>query len=112
MSIKDLQKEVDGWIQNYGVRYFDVMTNTALLSEEVGELSGLLARVHGEQSFKSNTPEKPLTMIGDEMADVLFVLVCLANQLGVDLNESMKTNLEKKTERDRMRHRQNPKLNN
>jgi len=112
MSIKDLQKEVDGWIQNYGVRYFDVMTNTALLSEEVGELSGLLARVYGEQSFKSNTPEKPLTMIGDEIADVLFVLVCLANQLGVDLNESMKTNLEKKTERDRMRHRQNPKLNN
>jgi len=112
MSIKDLQKEVDGWIQNHGVRYFDVMTNTALLSEEVGELSGLLARVHGEQSFKSNTTEKPLTMIGDEMADVLFVLVCLANQLGVDLNESMKANLEKKTERDRMRHRQNPKLNN
>ncbi len=110
MELKELQTTIDTWITEHGVRYFDVLTNTALLSEEVGELSGLLARIHGEQSFKEESDEKPKLQIADEMADVLFVLVCLANQLEIDLTKSMQKNLRKKTVRDQDRHKKNTKL--
>jgi NTP pyrophosphatase (non-canonical NTP hydrolase) len=107
MTIKDLQAMVDRWIQTYGVRYFSEMTNLAVLMEEVGELARLMARAYGEQSFKETGPPADL---GDEMADVLFVLTCIANQTGVDLESAMRRNLKKKTDRDRDRHRNNPKL--
>jgi NTP pyrophosphatase (non-canonical NTP hydrolase) len=107
MEISALQKEVDTWIKTYGVRYFNELTNTAILMEEVGELARIMARKYGEQSFKNKEEEKQL---GDEMADVLWVLVCLANQTGVDLEEAMKKNIEKKTSRDKDRHRNNEKL--
>ncbi len=107
MEISALQKEVDTWIKTYGVRYFNELTNTAILMEEVGELARIMARKYGEQSFKNKEEEKQL---GDEMADVLWVLVCLANQTGVDLEEAMKKNIEKKTSRDRDRHKNNEKL--
>ncbi|MFZ9955542.1 MAG: nucleotide pyrophosphohydrolase [Flavobacteriales bacterium] len=107
MEISALQKEVDTWIKTYGVRYFNELTNTAILMEEVGELARIMARKYGEQSFKNKEEEKQL---GDEMADVLWVLVCLANQTGVDLEEAMKKNMEKKTSRDKERHKNNEKL--
>lgn len=111
MTIAEAQKTVDDWIKTIGVRYFNELTNTALLMEEVGEVSRLMARLYGEQSFK--TSELAATAkddLADEMADVLFVLICLANQTGVNLTEAMKNNLEKKTRRDAVRHITNEKL--
>ena len=107
LTVKDLQAEVDRWIQTYGVRYFSEMTNLAVLMEEVGELARIVARTYGEQSFKSR-PEK--TDLADEIADVLFVLVCIANQTGVDLEAAIERNFKKKRARDNTRHRNNPKL--
>ena len=101
MEIKKAQKIVDDWINEYGVRYFNELTNMAMLSEEVGEVARIIARRYGEQSEKESDKDKDL---GEEMADVLFVLICLANQTGVDLEEAMKKNLEKKTQRDSTRH--------
>jgi NTP pyrophosphatase (non-canonical NTP hydrolase) len=107
MTFKEAQEKVDQWIKEYGVRYFDEMTNTVMLMEEVGEFARIMARRYGEQSEKESDKGKDL---GDEMADVLFVLICLANQTGIDLEEAMKKNLEKKTERDHSRHKENKKL--
>jgi NTP pyrophosphatase (non-canonical NTP hydrolase) len=107
MTIRRLQETVDHWITTYGVRYFSELTNMAVLVEEVGELARLMARTYGDQSFKAD--RKP-SDLGDELADVLFVLVCIANQTGVDLEGALRQNLKKKTERDRHRHRENPKL--
>ena len=107
MEIKEAQQEVDNWIHTYGVRYFNELTNMAILTEEVGELARIIARKYGEQSFKESDKNRDL---GDEMADVLWVLLCLANQTGVDLTKSFKKNLEKKTLRDKDRHRKNEKL--
>lgn len=107
MEIKDLQKDVDQWIKTIGVRYFNELTNLAILTEEVGELARIISRKYGEQSFKDKEEEVNL---GDEMADVLWVLVCLANQTGVDLEEAIKKNIEKKTNRDKTRHLENEKL--
>lgn len=108
MQIKEAQEEVDRWIKTYGVRYFNELTNMAILTEEVGELARIIARKYGEQSFKESDKNKDL---GDEMADVLWVLICLANQTGVDLTSAFRKNLEKKTSRDKERHRNNKKLN-
>ncbi len=111
MTLSDAQTEVDAWIRTIGVRYFSELTNTAILMEEVGEVARLMARLYGEQSFK--TPELAATAredLPDEMADVLFVLICLANQTGVDLTAALQRNLEKKTQRDAARHAGNPKL--
>jgi NTP pyrophosphatase (non-canonical NTP hydrolase) len=107
MTIEEAQLQVDQWIKLHGVRYFNEMTNMAILTEEVGEVARIMARRYGEQSEKDSDKDKDL---GDEMADVLWVLICLANQTGVDLTESFKRNLEKKTLRDKNRHHQNPKL--
>ncbi|MFB0947167.1 MAG: NTP pyrophosphatase (non-canonical NTP hydrolase) [Spirosomataceae bacterium] len=107
MTIKEAQSIVDEWITTIGVRYFDELTNTAMLMEEVGEVARIMARRYGEQSEKESDKNKDL---GDEMADVLFVLICLANQTGIDLTEAMKKNLEKKTKRDFDRHKNNDKL--
>lgn len=107
MTIKEAQKIVDEWINTLGVRYFNELTNMALLTEEVGELARIIARKYGEQSFKESDKQYNLA---DEMADVLFVLICLANQTGVDLTEALKKNLEKKTNRDKERHKNNEKL--
>ena len=107
MTIQEAQDQVDHWIKTVGVRYFNELTNTAILMEEVGELARIMARKYGEQSFKNKEEEKQL---GDEMADVLWVLVCLANQTGVDLEEAMRKNIEKKTSRDKDRHKNNEKL--
>lgn len=113
MTIHQIQQEVDQWIKSYGVRYFNEMTNTLLLSEEVGEFSRLIARKYGEQSFKISPSEEELKQsIADEMADILFVLVCLANQMDVDLEKTILKNLEKKTKRDKDRHKNNSKLSN
>lgn len=106
MEIKELQGRVDGWIREYGVRYFSELTNMAILTEEVGELARVIARKYGEQSFK----EGEKCNLADEMADVMWVLVCLANQTGVDLEEAMVRNFEKKTSRDNERHKANIKL--
>lgn len=106
MTIKEAQEEVDKWVKNYGVRYFSELTNMACLTEEVGELARVIARKYGDQSFKSG--EKP--NLGEEMADILWVLICLANQTGVDLTDELKKSFEKKTRRDRFRHINNPKL--
>ncbi len=106
MEIKTAQEMVDQWIKTYGVRYFDEMTNLAILNEEVGELSRIFSRKFGEQSFKEGESQDH----GEEMADVLFVLICLANQTGIDLTEELKKNLKKKTLRDSERHKNNPKL--
>lgn len=106
MSIKEAQETVDKWIREYGVRYFSELTNMACLTEEVGELARVMARTYGDQSFKAG--EKP--NLGEEMADVLWVLICLANQTGVDLTEALKKSIEKKTNRDKLRHKNNPKL--
>ena len=107
MEIKQAQKDVDAWIKRYGVRYFDELTNTCILMEEVGELARIMARRFGEQSEKESDKGADL---GDEMADVLWVLLCLANQTGVDLQSAMQRNFEKKTRRDHSRHKDNPKL--
>jgi len=107
MELKKTQTLVDDWIKAHGVRYFNELTNTVILMEEVGELSRIMARRYGEQSEKESDKDKDL---GDEMADVLFVLVCLANQCGIDLETAFKKNLDKKTQRDSDRHKANPKL--
>ena len=107
MTIEQAQKTVDEWINTVGVRYYNELTNMAILTEEVGEVARIIARRYGEQSEKESDKNKDL---GDEMADVLFVLICLANQTGIDLTEALKKNLEKKTERDSERHQNNPKL--
>lgn len=107
MTIEEAQKKVDDWIKQYGVRYFSELTNTAMLMEEVGEVARIMARTYGDQSFKKSDLEKNL---GDEMADVLFVLICLANQTGINLSEALEKNLAKKTQRDSERHINNPKL--
>jgi len=107
MTIKDSQKQVDDWIKQYGVRYFSELTNMALLTEEVGEVARIIARRYGEQSEKESDKNKDL---GDELADVMFVLICLANQTGIDLEEALQRNLDKKTNRDSERHHNNEKL--
>lgn len=107
MTIKKAQLEVDQWIKKYGVRYFSELTNMVLLTEEVGELARIIARTYGEQSFKEGESDRSLA---NEMADVLFVLICLANQTGVNLEEALKENLIKKSKRDASRHQNNPKL--
>lgn len=107
MTIKDSQKQVDDWIKQYGVRYFSELTNMAMLTEEVGEVARIIARRYGEQSEKESDKNKDL---GDELADVMFVLICLANQTGIDLEEALKRNLDKKTNRDSERHHKNEKL--
>ena len=106
MTIKEAQETVDQWIKEYGVRYFSELTNMAVLTEEVGELARIMARTYGDQSFKEGEKHN----LADEMADVLWVLICLANQTGVDLTEAFRKNLEKKTSRDKDRHKNNPKL--
>lgn len=106
MTIKEAQKAVDNWIKTYGVRYFSELTNMAVLTEEVGELARVIARKYGDQSFKQGEKDN----LGEEMADVLWVLICLANQTGVDLTEALQRSIEKKTLRDRERHKNNPKL--
>ena len=107
LTIRDVQRRVDNWIKTYGVRYFSELTNMAILTEEVGEVARIMARRYGEQSFKASDTKHDLA---DEMADVLWVLVCLANQTGVDLTEAFERNLKKKTERDNERHLHNQKL--
>ncbi len=107
MTIKEAQQEVDQWIKTVGVRYFSELTNMAILTEEVGELARIMARTYGDQSFKKSDLDKDL---GDEMADVLWVLICLANQTGIDLTDALKKNIEKKTNRDKDRHINNEKL--
>lgn len=108
ITVRDYQARVDQWIRTLGVRYFSELTNLAQLVEEVGEVARLISRTHGDQSFKAGAAEADL---GDELADVLFVVVCLANQTGIDLTAALARNLEKKTRRDENRHRDNPKLN-
>ena len=107
MNLKNSQLEVDNWIKEHGVRYFNELTNMAQLTEEVGEVARIIARRYGEQSEKETDKEQDL---GDEMADILFVLCCLANQTGIDLDLALEKNLEKKTTRDATRHMSNPKL--
>lgn len=107
MTIEEAQKTVDQWINTVGVRYFDELTNMAILTEEVGEVARIIARRYGEQSSKPGDEDKEL---GDELADVLWVVLCLANQTGVNLTEALKKNIEKKTSRDSSRHKNNPKL--
>jgi NTP pyrophosphatase (non-canonical NTP hydrolase) len=107
MTIKEAQETVDQWINTTGVRYFSELTNTAILMEEVGEVARIMSRKYGEQSFKKSDEAVDL---GDEMADVLFVLICLANQTGIDLTSSLEKNLVKKNIRDAERHKNNPKL--
>lgn len=107
MTIQEAQQAVDNWIKENGVRYFNELTNMAMLTEEVGEVARIIARRYGEQSEKESDKAKDL---GEEMADVLFVLICLANQTGIDLNEALLKNLDKKTKRDKERHQNNPKL--
>lgn len=107
ITLKEAQQLVDNWIRTYGVRYFNELTNMAILTEEVGEVARLIARTYGEQSFKESDKNKNL---GDEMADVLWVLICLANQTGIDLTDAFRKNIEKKTSRDKNRHINNQKL--
>ena len=106
ITIREAQRLVDQWIKQYGVRYFSELTNMACLTEEVGELARIMARKYGDQSFKEGEPQDP----SDEMADVLWVLLCLANQTGVDLTEALRKSIEKKTKRDATRHIANEKL--
>lgn len=108
ISLRDAQRMVDKWIRTVGVRYFGELTNMACLTEEVGELARIMARTYGDQSFKQGESHD----LGEEMADVLWVLICLANQTGVDLTDALRTSLAKKTKRDAERHKQNPKLVN
>ncbi len=107
VTIEEAQQQVDQWIKTHGVRYFSELTNMAILTEEVGEVARIMSRRYGDQSEKESDKNKDL---GDEMADVLWVLMCLANQTGVNLTEAFQKNLEKKTQRDKDRHHQNPKL--
>jgi NTP pyrophosphatase (non-canonical NTP hydrolase) len=107
MTVQEAQKVVDTWIQTVGVRYFNPLTNTAILMEEVGEVARIMAREYGEQSWKAGALKEDLA---DEMADVLFVLICLANQTGINLEEALVRNLDKKTSRDASRHKENPKI--
>ncbi|MFD2786507.1 nucleotide pyrophosphohydrolase [Hymenobacter rubripertinctus] len=107
MTIEEAQKTVDQWIQTTGVRYFNELTNMAMLTEEVGEVARIIARQYGEQSFKESDKDK---VLADELADVLFVVICLANQTGIDLTDALHRNLAKKTARDATRHQQNEKL--
>lgn len=107
ITIKQAQQKVDEWIKTHGVRYFSELTNMAILSEEVGEVARVISREYGEQSFKKKEKDKKLS---DELADVLFVLICLANQTGVDLEKAFEKNMEKKTKRDHKRHKENKKL--
>ena len=107
MTIREAQEKVDNWIKEHGVRYYSELTNMAILTEEVGEVARLIARKYGEQSFKESDKKKDLS---DEFADVMFVLICLANQTGTDLTDALEKNLKKKTERDHERHQNNPKL--
>ncbi len=106
ITLSEAQKMVDNWIKTYGVRYFSELTNMAILTEEVGELARVIARKYGDQSFKKGENSQ----LGDEMADVLWVLLCLANQTGVDLTEELRKNFDKKTQRDKTRHLENEKL--
>lgn len=106
ITLRELQQEVDAWIKSIGVRYFSELTNTAILMEEVGELARVMSRKYGDQSTKAGEELN----LADEMTDVLWVLVCLANQTGVDLTEAFRQNMQKKTRRDALRHKQNPKL--
>ena len=108
MTINEAQKNVDDWIKSTGVRYFNELTNMAILTEEVGEVARIIARKYGEQSFKDSEEEYDLS---DEFADVFFVLICLANQTGVNLGEALTKNLKKKETRDKERHKNNPKIN-
>ena len=108
ITIHEAQEKVDNWIKTYGVRYFSELTNMAILTEEVGELARIMARKYGDQSFKEGEKHN----LGDEMADILWVLMCLANQTGIDLTEALKKNIEKKTSRDKNRHINNEKLKN
>lgn len=111
MTLASAQKTVDNWINTVGIRYYGELTNTAILMEETGEVARLMARLYGEQSFKRPEDEAAApAQLADEMADVLFVLICLANQTGVDLTEALRKNLAKKTQRDAKRHQDNPKL--
>jgi NTP pyrophosphatase (non-canonical NTP hydrolase) len=113
MIIKDAQKLVDDWINKYGVRYFNELTNMAILTEEVGEVARLMSRIYGEQSFKNQTTEKEAKqMLADELADVLFVLFCIANQTNIDINKAFENNIQKKTLRDNSRHLSNDKIRN
>jgi NTP pyrophosphatase (non-canonical NTP hydrolase) len=107
MTIREAQEKVDQWIKTTGVRYFSELTNMAILTEEVGEVARLMSRKYGDQSFKETDKGKELP---DELADVLWVLICIANQTGVDLEEALRKNFEKKTDRDSVRHQQNEKL--
>ena len=107
MTVKEVQETIDKWINTTGVRYFNELTNMAILTEEVGELARIMARKYGEQSFKAGEDKQD---ISEEIADVLFVLVCIANQTGVDLTQALQKSLEKKTKRDKERHAKNPKL--
>ena len=107
MTIQEAQAKIDHWITTVGVRYFDPLTNTAMLMEEVGEVARIMSRTYGEQSFKESDKKVDL---GDELADVLFVLICLANQCDIDLEQALVKNLDKKSTRDANRHRKNPKL--
>ena len=107
MTISEAQQQVDGWIKTVGVRYFSELTNMAILTEEVGELARIMARTYGDQSFKKTDLDKNMA---DEIADVLWVLICIANQTGVNLTEAFQKNIEKKTKRDAERHQQNEKL--
>lgn len=106
MTIEEVQKTVDAWIKEYGVRYFNELTNMAILTEEVGEVARIMARKYGEQSFKESDKKE----LGDELADVLWVLICIANQTGIDLTAALKKNIDKKTQRDNKRHINNIKL--
>ena len=108
MTIKEAQKRIDAWIKEYGVRYFNELTNMAILTEEVGEVARIMARKYGEQSFKESDKKE----LSDELADVLWVLICIANQTGVDLTEALRKNIDKKTKRDNKRHINNIKLKN
>lgn len=112
MEIQQLQKEVDAWIKTYGVRYFSELTNMAILTEEVGEVARLMSRMYGEQSFRNPmSPEEQKSQLADELADVLWVVSCIANQTDINLEEALKRNFEKKTSRDSSRHIDNTHLN-
>ena len=113
MDIKEAQKQVDIWIKKYGVKYFSELTNMAILTEEVGELARIISRKYGEQSFKNSEAKlNSKEQLADEMADVLWVLICMANQTNIDLSDALIKNIDKKTKRDKTRHLNNPKLNN
>lgn len=113
MTIAEAQATIDKWIATYGVRYFNELTNMTVLTEEVGELARLMSRVYGEQSFKSKEDEAAAPQrIGEEMADILFVVICLANQMNIDLDQALRLSIEKKTNRDNKRHLENKKLKN